>query len=258
MTSRTRTRSKLAVAGAAALAAAGLAFAGLAGASSHEGAAPAAGGETTFTITVENLSGPDSLPTSAGPVPNPLSPPVWAVYTGTNPLFTPYRRADQGTARIAEDGFPEKKVRMLSRTRRVSSSGVILQEGGPLGPAFEPGTSATAEITATDGDWFQFEAMFVQSNDYFYALGGDGIPLFAPDGTPVSGDVTKYVNVWDAGTEIDEEPGNGRFQKPNQTETQTNFGPSTREPVVPQAYAGDPWEIPSPTDLIRITITPKG
>ena len=257
MTRMKSMKSKVALGSAAAVVAGGLAFAGFAGAESHDDAA--SHGPITFEITVENLSGPDAITTSAGTaVPNPLSPPVWAVYRGTNPLFTAYRRADQGTARIAEDGFPEKKVKMLSRTRRVSSSGVILQEGGPLGPAFEPGSSATAEITARDGDWFQFEAMFVQSNDYFYALGGDGIPLFSPDGTPISGDVTKYVNVWDAGTELDEEPGNGRFQKPNQGPEQTNYGPSTREPVVPQANTGDPWEIPSPTDLIKITITPKG
>ncbi len=211
----------------------------------------------TFVVEVKNESGMHTLKTSAGRVPVPISPGAWAVYAPPNPLFTRGRMADTGTQRIAEDGFPMVKASQLEGIGRVRSSGIFTEEGGPLGPAFEPGTRTRFKIRARPGDWFQFEAMFVQSNDYFYALGGDGIPLFDPKGKPISGNVTHFVNIWDAGTEVDEEPGNGTFAKPNQAPQAQDVGPDTREPVDPQFVTGDPWHLPSVRNLIGVKITPR-
>ena len=58
--------------------------------------------------------------------------------------------------------------------------------------------------------------MFVQSNDWFFAPGPDGIALFDADGNPISGDITSQVFLWNAGTEVDEEPGIGPNQGPRQ------------------------------------------
>ncbi len=218
---------------------------------------PAAAKATTFTVTVENLSNAKTLGTSAGRVPAPISPGAWAVYSGANPLFAFGARADEGTERIAEDGDTTAKAAALKQVARVKESGVFSNPGGPLGPALEPGASATFQVSASAGDRLQFEAMFVQSNDYFYALGNDGLALFDPKGKPVSGNVTRYVTIWDAGTEVDEEPGNGTHAKPNQAPDATDVGPGTTEPVTPYNLTGDPWVLPRTAKLIRVTITPR-
>lgn len=79
---------------------------------------------------------------------------------------------------------------------------------GPAGP----GESFTFEFDATPGSSLSFATMFVPSNDFFFAPGEDGIALFGDDGSPVSGDVTTSVSLWDAGTEADQEPGAGSEQ----------------------------------------------
>ncbi len=66
--------------------------------------------------------------------------------------------------------------------------------------------------------------MFVQSNDWFYSFsGGIGLQPFN-DETPVTGDVTSALELYDAGTEADTPPGTGPDQKPVQATD--NQGPS--------------------------------
>ncbi len=57
--------------------------------------------------------------------------------------------------------------------------------------------------------------MMGQSNDWFYAPADSGIELFK-NGKPISGDITAQIILWDAGTEVNEEPGIGPNQGPRQ------------------------------------------
>jgi hypothetical protein len=50
--------------------------------------------------------------------------------------------------------------------------------------------------------------MMGQSNDWFYAPAESGIALFK-DGKPISGEISSQIILWDAGTEVDQEPGIG-------------------------------------------------
>jgi len=65
--------------------------------------------------------------------------------------------------------------------------------------------------------------MLAATNDLFFAPSGEGISLYLEDGTPISADVTNQVYLWDAGTELNEEP----FLGPNTVTLQTvaNTGP---------------------------------
>ena len=54
--------------------------------------------------------------------------------------------------------------------------------------------------------------MFGQSNDVFVATKSEGIALFDAQGKPIKDAITGFFQYWDAGTEVNEEPGNG----PNQ------------------------------------------
>ncbi len=96
---------------------------------------------------------------------------------------------------------------------------------GPLlpGQVFEVTFPAAPNITPNSGARFNFASMFGQSNDMFYSFGPDGIALFDANGNAVTGDVTSMVHLYDAGTEVNQEPGTGSNQAPRQSGP--NIGP---------------------------------
>lgn len=85
----------------------------------------------------------------------------------------------------------------------------------------QPGASESFSFDAGKGHFLSFATMFVQSNDLFYAPDDSGLALYDNDGNAVVGDVTSMINLWDAGTEVNEEPGVGENQAPRQS------GPNT-------------------------------
>lgn len=212
----------------------------------------------TFEVTVENVSMPNLLETERANGTVPLSPGVYATYTGENPLFMVGQRADNGTARIAEDGFPSIEANSLSNNPNVLMSGIFQSPGGPdNGPAIAPGESATFTVTAKPGTRLQIETMFVQSNDFFYAFGDEGLQLFQ-NSKPVSGDVTSELVLYDAGTEGDTPPGTGDFQKPVQSPGATNFGPDDPiKEILPAMEKHPEFNIPPASKVIKVTVTPQ-
>ncbi len=200
----------------------------------------------TFSVTVENVSQPNTISSDRAMGTVPLSPGVYAVYSGSNPMFTAGQAADEGT-----------ESTLVEMVAGVSGSGVFQSPGGPdAGPAILAGESATFTITALPGDRLQIETMFVQSNDWFYAFGSGGLQLF--DGSdPVSGDVTSDLVLYDAGTEEDTAPGTGDFQKPVQDPTATNIGPSESVSIQTAAARHPNFTIPATSSVIRVTVTPQ-
>src|SRR5262245_9011429 len=79
--------------------------------------------------------------------------------------------------------------------------------------------------------------MFAQSNDLFYAPREEGIGLFDASGKPVAGDITSQILLWDAGTEVNEEPGLGPNQAPLQPAP--NTGPAEHGVVRPISEVKD-------------------
>jgi hypothetical protein len=129
---------------------------------------------------------------------------------------------------------------------------------GPLGP----GEGYDVTFTGNKGQAISFATMLGESNDWFFAPGPDGIPLFKPDGTPNTGDVTQYVKLWDAGTEIDQEPAVGDATAPRQPTP--NYGAAdpnhlVREvPRVATLTDGSTFTLPVNADMIRVTLTQLG
>ncbi|MDQ3338805.1 MAG: spondin domain-containing protein [Myxococcota bacterium] len=83
---------------------------------------------------------------------------------------------------------------------------------GPIAP----GQRFEIRFTAGKGHAVSFATMLGESNDWFFAPGPDGIRVFDDAGKPMSGNVTKYVKLWNAGTEIDQEPAIGDATAPRQ------------------------------------------
>ena len=213
--------------------------------------APAA---TKFTIKVENVSKGEVLKLSNGKTAPFVSAPVlWAVHTGSaNPIFVGGQvDAGKGLETLAETGSPAPLVKSLDGATGVVAVGaddrpVGARAGGPI----EPGKHYEFEVTAAPGQTLSLAWMFGQSNDLFYS-NDRPIALFDAAGTPVTGDMTRQLALWDAGTEVNEEPGLGGHQGPRQPTP--DAGVTEREGI---AHVRDRFGYPRTGDVLRLTITP--
>lgn len=184
----------------------------------------------------------------------PFSPGLWAVQrTGFTPMFEVGQPDNgKGLENIAEDGDPTNLLRSFRNDEGVKYSQVFNTPAGTAGPApIFPGESYQFEVPARAGDYLQFATMFIQSNDLFVGPGPEGIALFDERGNPISGDITKYVELWDAGTEVNEFPGAGPNQAPRQSGPDTGADENGNVRLVDDGYT-----YPALSDVIRITVTP--
>jgi hypothetical protein len=146
----------------------------------------------------------------------------------------------------------EVSIENISDVPEFSSTGVFNTPAGAVEPGpLASGSAYTFDVSAAPGSKLSFATMFAQSNDLFYAPAESGISLFDADGMPISGDVTDQVMLWDAGTEVNQEPGVGADQAPRQA------GPNTGEDengvVQP---VNDAYTYPNISDVLSITVTP--
>jgi hypothetical protein len=236
---------------------------------------------TRFLVRVENVSRASTLKLpSGGSVAIPVSPGVWAVHTGANPIFTPGElEHGRGLKGLAEAGMAREFAANLRGLPGVRSHGAfetplapLVQRGGmarramtapppapgsvrsPASRMLQPAHRFEFTVAAGPGDRLSLALMVGQSNDGFIATGRDGVALFDASGRPVSGDVTPQLALWDAGTEVNEEPGTGRNQGLRQGAP--HAGDPERRPVrlMSESEFGDRW--PPVTQMVRVTITP--
>ena len=119
-----------------------------------------------------------------------------------------------------------------------------------------PGESSTFSFHAGKGTYLSFATMLVQTNDLFYAFDEQGIRLYDDNGVAISGDVTAEILLWDAGTELNEQPGIGPNQAPRQAGP--NTGDTENGTVLPITSINDGFSYPATTDNIRVNIIHDG
>jgi hypothetical protein len=210
---------------------------------------------TKFKVQIENISRKDAFTASNGTKWTlDFSPGVWLVHDNNAPLFTAGQQdRSQGLEAIAEDGKPDTLSKSLANQRGVLSSGTFKTAVGAIKPGgIRPDQVFEFTISATPGQKLSLATMFGQSNDWFYAPNEGRIALFEDRGQPISGDVTSQIQLWNDGTEVDEEPGISPTQGPRQKTP--NIGPA--ENGVVQVVRG---QLPYlETDkVMRVTITPE-
>lgn len=217
----------------------------------------------SVTVRLENVADGETLSTSAdgemASQPVPLSPLVYAVHTRDEPIFSPGEpERDNGLEEVAEDGSPGKLVEHLSARDTAVDAGAVAvpndaDEPGPLTPghSYEFSTEAAA---GSPRRYLSLVTMFVPSNDLFYALGGaSGMPLFDGE-SPTAGNATEHVGLWDAGTEINQEPGVGDHQV--QRQRAAGVGDVERGTVARVSEVNG-YEYPAVSDVLRLRVTPN-
>ncbi|WP_420644157.1 spondin domain-containing protein [Candidatus Leptofilum sp.] len=176
----------------------------------------------------------------------PLAPVAWTVHQEANALFTAGTAASAGLETLAEDGSPVALVDELVEANKGAAA--IPVGGTDPGPIFAPDGSYQFEITAVPGDHISLATMFVQSNDWFFSV--SNLPLFNARGRAIHGHITGYATLYDAGTEVNEEPGFGPNQAPRQA------GPNTGADENGVIHAVEDATFNNPYNQLQITITP--
>ena len=183
---------------------------------------------------------------------SPFAPGVWAVHAGNlAPIFTD-GAADNGDGLegLAEDGDPAALNDAIA-SLDVVSNGVFNTPDGASGPGpLLPGGTYSFTIEASAGDYLSLATMLVETNDLFYGFNENGIALFNGD-TPIDGDFTAELLLWDAGTEVNEFPGAGAYQP---IRGGGDSGPAENGNV---RVVDDSFTYPALNETIRLTITPQ-
>lgn len=156
-----------------------------------------------------------------------FAPGAYAVYTGANPIYTAGGTATIDLELLAEDGVIDQMVMALAAEDGVEASGgfdipVGTTASGPIGPGESYSFSFTAKADAASK--LSFASMYTPSNDIFVSTATGGFSLFETrvDETGVdalfpvaNGEITNLA-LWDAGTEVNQEPGYGADQPDRQ------------------------------------------
>ena len=204
-----------------------------------------------FKVRIENISKADGLETVGNAkYPFALSPGMFVVNHRKNYFFSVGEKADGALEAQAEDGNPE----LLSKKYLTKVGGLFMgvfntPVGGEKPAPILPGGAYEFTFTATEGMRLSLIAMFGQSNDLFYAP-KQAIALFDAKGTPLEGDITAHLMLWDAGTEVNQAPGIGDEQAPRQK--MANTGPTENGRV---GMVKDSFKYPNTGEVLRVTIT---
>ena len=169
----------------------------------------------TFTVRIENVSDKDGLAAQDGSrYPFAISPGVCVVSKDKTEFFKVGKRASSALEAQAEDGDTSLLAATLASSAGAANTGVFNKPVGSNMPGpLLPGGAFEFTFKAVQGMKLNLAAMFGQSNDLFYAP-AKAIDLFDAKGMPATGDVTSLVQLWDAGTEVNQAPGIGPDQAP--------------------------------------------
>ncbi|HEA30990.1 MAG TPA: hypothetical protein ENH91_13525 [Leeuwenhoekiella sp.] len=186
----------------------------------------------------------------------PASPGGWVVHDhGTKPLFTEGSPDyGQGVEAIAEDGSEVILGTNLDNLSGEEESAVFNTPEGSTSPgAILPGSKYTFSIKAAANENLSFATMLAATNDVFFAPKDEGIALFDENGNPISGDITDQVYLWDAGTEVNEEPAIGPNTVTNQLAPDT--GEEENGNVMLLSDVNDGFNYPTVAQTLKVTIT---
>ena len=184
-------------------------------------------------------------------LPQIAAPGVFATHESQGLLFNSGTTATVGLEAMAEDGSPfALYLDEILPAGGFRTAGVFAVPDGRSNPSLLlPGQSYSFEATAVHGEVLSLATMLAQSNDVFFAPDENGIDLF-PGDNPLTGDVTGMIDLWDAGTEVNGEPGLDKYQALRQLSP--NSGPDEGGTI---GLLDDDFTYPDVGDMIQITVS---
>ncbi len=165
-----------------------------------------------------------------------------------------------GASAGAGGGASESKtftvtIENVAPVKRFTSGGVFNTPVGAATPgALKPGNSYEFTINAGRKQKLSFVSMLAATNDLFFAPNENGIALYDEDGEPISGFVTDQIYLWDAGTEVNEEPAVGPNTVTKQAAANTGADEAGNVLAIGEVTA-DTFEYPSPADVMTVSVT---
>jgi hypothetical protein len=211
---------------------------------------------TKFTVRIENITKPEAFTASNDEKWSlAFSPGVAVVHTEKAPIFSAAKKdRGHGLEAQSEDGDPSILAKSLQGGKGIKSVVVFNTPLGAAGPGpITPGAAYEFTISAMRGDRLSLTTMMGQSNDWFYAPAESGIDLFK-NGKAISGDITSQIVLWDAGTELDQEPGIGSEQGPRQKAPNTGAAENSVVRNAKDVKYGPAFSKVS--NVMRVTIKP--
>ncbi len=144
-------------------------------------------------------------------------------------------------------------IENVSVPKSFMSSGVF---NTPVGAAaagpIKPGDKYEFNVTAGKSQRLSFATMLAATNDLFFAPDENGIALYDNSGNPLNADITSKVYLWDAGTEVNEEPAVGPNTVTNQPAP--NTGPAENGVVRKIALVNDGYTYPTVSQVIKVSV----
>lgn len=177
---------------------------------------------------------------------------IYLVHQAGNPIFTNGEKdRKQGLEILAEYGNPSNLHDTLKNNEDFSEIGIFNNPVGNnvlnLGGKLASGDKYVFSFEAKPGDYLSIASMLVETNDLFFAFADGGLELF-PNEIPVSGEVTDQIQLWDAGTEVNEFPGAGCFQPSRNGSKEASDEEGVVRPV------SDGFSYLAINDLVRVMI----
>jgi hypothetical protein len=96
-------------------------------------------------------------------------------------------------------------IENVLNSKPLVETGTFKGTGTP--PVILPGQSVSFSFSAAKSQRLTFATMYGWSNDLFFAPANPGIKLYNDDGTPITGDVSAQIKLWDNGTRVNQKPG---------------------------------------------------
>jgi hypothetical protein len=145
-------------------------------------------------------------------------------------------------------------VENVAPVKRFTSGGVFNTPVGAATPgALKPGNSYEFTINAGRKQKLSFATMLAATNDLFFGPNGDGISLYDGNGDPISGFVTDQIYLWDAGTEVNEEPAVGPNTVTNQAAPNTSVAEHGNVVKIGDVTT-DTFDYPTPADVMTVSV----
>lgn len=212
------------------------------------------GGPWLVSLTLENTSQPGDLVASDGSSHDfKLAPGLVILHDADFSLFSTGAVASSALEAIAEDGDPSLLIASLSAREDVFWFEVVSTLDGetyddaPLSPGDVVTVTSTA---AARGDGLTFVQMFGESNDIFLATTS---PLeIGPD---LAGEQVQHIAYFDAGTEVNQEPGLGADQAPRQAAPGDGTPEDGTISALSQEVDAAGWSYPPLDQLLSLSLS---